>query len=128
MRAAAATKENVTIEVAGNSFAFVAKEVTTENELSKLRLPEAIEVEKWPAAQFEKQWNAKSVLLIMNPELSEPIAIDASRISKRDPSGLSIVTSIAIAEALAGSAVTDAESGQLVGLLTNVKGVWTVAQ
>ncbi len=128
VRAAAATKENVTIEVAGNSFAFVAKEVTTENELSKLRLPEAIEVEKWPAAQFEKQWNAKSVLLIMNPELSEPIAIDASRISKRDPSGLSIVTSIAIAEALAGSAVTDAESGQLVGLLTNVKGVWIVAQ
>jgi paraquat-inducible protein B len=128
VRAAAATKESVTIEVAGNSFAFIAEEVTTENELSKLSLPDSIEVEKWPVGQFNKQWNAKSVLLIMNPELSEPIAIDASRISNHDSSGLSIVTSIAINETLAGSAVTEAESGQLVGLLTKVKGVWTVAQ
>ena len=128
VRAASATKESVTIEVAGNSFAFIAKEATTENELSKLSLPDTIEVEKWPVGQFNKQWNSKSVLLIMNPELSEPIAIDASRISKHDSSGLSIVTSIAISETLAGSAVTEAESGQLVGLLTKVKGVWTVAQ
>jgi paraquat-inducible protein B len=127
VRAAAATKESVMIEVAGNSFAFVAKEVTTENELSKLLLPEAVEVEKWPVAQFDKQWNGKSVLLIMNPELSEPIAIDASRITKNDAIGLSVVTSIAISDTLAGSAVIDAESGQVVGLLTKVKGVWVVA-
>jgi len=128
VRAAAASKENVTIEVAGNSFAFSPKEVTTENELSKLIVPDAIEFEKWPVAQCNKQWNGKSVLLIINPELSEPIAIDASRISKNDTTGLSIVTSIAISDTLAGSAVTDAETGQLVGLLTKVKGVWIVAQ
>ena len=128
VRSAAATKENVTIEVAGNSFAFVAKEVITENELAKLRLPDAFQVEKWPKDQFNKQWNGKSVLLIINPELSEPIAIDASRISKNDAIGLSIVTSIAISDTLAGSAVADAETGQLIGLLTKVKGVWTVAQ
>lgn len=128
VRSAAATKENVTIEVAGNSFAFVAKEVIIENELAMLLLPDAFQVEKWPKNQFNKQWNGKSVLLIINPELSEPIAIDASRISKKDAIGLSIVTSIAISDTLAGSAVADAETGQLVGLLTKVKGVWTVAQ
>lgn len=128
VQAAAAAKEDVTIEVAGNSFPFVAKDVTTENELSKLPLPAAIESEKWPVAQFNQKWNGKSVLLVVNPELSEPIAIDASRISKNDANGLAIVPSIAISDTLAGSAVTDAESGELVGLLTKVKGVWTVAQ
>lgn len=128
IRAASAAKESVTIEVAGSSFAFAAKEVTAENEISNLMIPSSIEIEKWPIAQFDKQWNSKSVLLIINPELSEPIAIDASRISKHDTLGLSIVPSIAISDTLAGSAVTDAESGQLVGLLTKVKGVWIVAQ
>ncbi len=128
VRAATATKENVTIEMAGSSFAFSEKEVSNENELSRLALPDAIEFEKWPVAKFNKQWNGKSVLLIINPELNEPIAIDASRISKNDAVGLSIVTSIAISNTLAGSAVTDAETGELVGLLTKVNGVWIVAQ
>ena len=128
IRAAAATKETVNIEVAGSSFAFAAKEVVTENELSRLNVPADIELDKWPTAQFNKQWNTHSVLLIVNPELNEPIAIDSSRIAKHDALGLSIVSSIAIANTLAGSAVTDAETGQLVGLLTKVNGVWIVAQ
>ena len=128
IRAAAATKETVNIEVAGSSFAFAAKEVVTENELSRLNVPADIELEKWPVAQFNKQWNTTSVLLIVNPELNEPIAIDSSRIARHDSTGLSIVSSIAIANTLAGSAVTDAETGQLVGLLTKVNGVWIVAQ
>ncbi len=127
VRAAAATKESVTIEVAGSSFAFSAKDVASENELSRLTVPDAIEFEKWPVAQFDKQWNGNSVLLIINPELNEPIAIDASRISKKDDVGLSIVTSIAISNTLEGSPVTEAETGQLVGLLTKVKGIWVVA-
>lgn len=128
VRAAATAKEKVTIEVAGSSFAFVAKDTFIENELAKLSVPGSIELERWPVSQVNKQWNIKSVLLIINPELNEPIAIDSSRISKHDTSGLSIVSSIAISDALDGSVVTDAETGQLVGLLTKVKGVWIVAQ
>lgn len=127
VQAAAAANENVTIEVAGGSFAFAAKDVVTENQLSKLSVPVGLELEKWPVAQFNKQWNSSSVLLIVNPELNESIAIDSSRIAKQDAIGLSIVSSIAIADTLAGSAVTDADTGQLIGLLTKVKGVWTIA-
>jgi paraquat-inducible protein B len=128
VRVAAATKENVTIELAGKSFVFAAKDIAIENELSKLPIPDGLEVEKWPVAQFNKQWNENSLLLIINPELNEPIAIDSSRIAKRDEAGLTIVSSIAITDTLAGSSVLDAETGQLVGLLTKVNGVWMVAQ
>ncbi len=128
VRAALSAKENVSIEIAGSSFAFAAKDVTTESELTKLTLPGNVEVDKWPVAEISKQWTNKSVMLIMNPELSEPIAIDASRIANHDTVGLSIVSSIALSDSLVGSPVTDAESGKLLGLLTKVKGDWLIAQ
>jgi paraquat-inducible protein B len=128
VRAAVAAGDKVSIEVAGSSFAFVAKEVVMQGELAKLNLPTGIEVDRWPIAEIDSEWTGKNVLLVINPELNEPIALDASRITKQDVNGLAIVTSIPISDALAGSPVTDAETGFLAGLLTRVNGVWIVAR
>jgi len=102
--------------------------VATQGELSKLTLPKGLDVEKWPVAQLNSEWTGKNMLLIINPELSEPIALDASRIAKKDADGLTIVSSIPLSDTLGGSAVTDAETGLLVGLLTKINGVWIVAR
>ena len=128
IRAATAAGSEVAIEVAGSSVAFRPADVATQGELSKLTLPDGLDVEKWPVAQMNSEWTGKNMLLIINPELSEPIALDASRIAKRDTNGLAIVNSIPLSDALSGSAVTDAETGLLVGLLTKSNGVWIVAR
>ena len=128
VRAAAAAGDGVAIEVAGSSVSFVAKDVATKGELSKLRMPENSNSDSWPIAELNGAWTGKNLLLIINPELSEPIAIDASRIAKKDESGLTLVDSIPLSDTLSGSPVTDAESGQLVGLLSKVKGRWIVAR
>ena len=128
VRAAVAAGDNVTIEVAGSSFAFVAKDVALQGELAKFRLPSGVELDEWPVAEMNGTWTGKNILLVINPELSEPIAIDASRIAKSDASGLTLVESIPLSETLVGSPVTDAESGALVGLLSKAKGAWIVAR
>ncbi len=128
IRAAVAAGSDVVIEVAGSGFAFVASNVATQGELSKLTLPKGLEIDKWPVAQLNSEWTGKNLLLIINPELSEPIALDASRIAKKDTDGLTIVNSIPLSDTLSGSAVTDAETGLLVGLLTKSNGVWIVAR
>lgn len=128
VRAAVAAGDNVTIEVAGSSFAFVAKDVALQGELAKFRMPSGVELDEWPVAEMNGTWTGKNILLVINPELSEPIAIDASRIAKSDASGLTLVESIPLSETLVGSPVTDAESGALVGLLSKAKGAWIVAR
>ncbi len=128
IRAAAAAGDNVAIEVAGSSFAFRTKEVTLQTELAKLKPPSGLDVEKWPVAKMDGKWTGTNMLLVINPELSEPIALDASRIEKNDANGLTLVASIPLSDTLIGSPVTDAETGLLVGLLSKVNGDWIVAR
>jgi paraquat-inducible protein B len=127
VRAAMAAGDNVTIEFAGESFAFDSGNVEIQEQLAKFILPTSVGGDKWRAKEVNKSWSNKSILLVINPELNEPLALDVSRITKQDATGLSIATAISISPALEGSAVTNSESGQLVGLLTEVGGVWTVA-
>ncbi len=127
VRAATNAGEAVTIEIAGASFPFDPQQFTIAGETARVKLPDTVEGEKWPAKEVNSQWSQNTVLLVVNPELTEPVALDASRIAKQDESGLSIVPAITLAEALSGSAVTNSETGALVGLLTQVDGTWIVA-
>ncbi len=128
VKAAAAAGDQVTIEIAGSSFPFEAQKFETKGELAKVALPATIEGDRWSADDVNSNWSNKSVLLVINPELSEPLPVDASRITKQDASGLSLATAISISPTLAGSAVIDSESGEVLGLLSEVNGVWIVAK
>ncbi len=128
VRAAVEAGDKVMIEIAGTSFPFDATQFETRGEVAKVKLPESVEGDRWPAGELNEIWSGKSILLVINPELSEPIAIDGSRITQQDAKGLSIARAIPISPTLDGSAVTNAESGTLIGLLTEVNGTWMVAK
>ena len=72
-------------------------------------------------------WTPESVLLIANPGLAEPIALDSTRVALKKDGDLQIASGVPISNSLAGSPVVDATSGRLVGLLLLIGGEWTVA-
>ncbi len=113
VRAANAAGKNVTIEVAGTSLPFAAGQVVQQGEVSLIPIPNSITLERWPTSEINTTWSGKEVMLVVNQELNEPIAIDASRVAKNDSRGLHLISSIPISEALEGSAVTDAQTGRL---------------
>jgi paraquat-inducible protein B len=124
---AANRAEKVNIELAGSSFPFIASEVVVRGALASLKLPTPMELERWPVDQLEYHWDGKSNLLIINPELSEPMALDPSRFVKKLDDGFTIAPAISISEALAGSPVIDSKTGYIVGLLTRMDGSWGIA-
>lgn len=119
--------QSVNLELAGSRFAFDPAMVRTLGELSEVTLPSAIDAATWPAEQLDAHWSGKSNLLVINPELSEPLALDSSRFTQRNQNSMAIVSGISISDGLAGSPVVDVAGGKVVGLLTKVNGAWSVA-
>lgn len=126
VRHSASASDQVTIEVAGKSMPFDDQPALISEEVAKLEIPAEAKLNAWPAAQITQSWSAESVLLVVNPELTEPLAIDGTRVSKRSDIGLTIAPGVAIASPLEGSPVVDATSGKLIGLLMAAADGWMI--
>ena len=115
----------VNIEIAGKSFALVPEMVKFRGATASLPIPKLVEVATWEA-QRVGAWDAKSILFVINPELSEPLALDATRVSLVPKLGLEIAEGVPIANSLEGSPVLVAESAKLLGLLVKRENKWFV--
>lgn len=121
------TEKDVQIEIAGKSFSFDANQAPIRGAAARLRVPPKAMVPKWDAEEVTANWSAKDVLLVVNPELTEPLPLDATRLNLVKGLGLRIAPGVPIAETLDGSPVVATESGKVVGLLTNRDDGWIVA-
>lgn len=127
VKAAQEAGHDVQIEIAGRSFLFNSSQVESTGLIAAIPLPSETPVEMWPVSKVTPDWAGQEVLLVNNPELSEPLAIDVSRIMRRDSTMLELAPAIAISETLEGSVVVDGATGDVVGLLTRVSNSWRVA-
>jgi paraquat-inducible protein B len=131
IRQASLAGDEVAIEVAGKSFplgtnAAVTKSLERAGSLFSLPLPESVQVSRWPVSDTSPQWDSQSVLLVVNPELSEPLAIDGTRLAKSNSQRINLAPGVAIAPALTGSPVVHADSGKLLGLLVLIDNQWSI--
>ncbi|MCA9132203.1 MAG: MCE family protein [Planctomycetales bacterium] len=127
LRQATAAESPVTIEIAGQSFPYDAKQTTRHGEVSSLPLPNMTRITPWPAAKIAPRESPRSVLLIANPELNEPLAVDGTRLASQSANRWSIAPGVAIAEELSGSPVVDSNSGKVIGLLSKDSQGWFIA-
>lgn len=119
--------EKVAIEVAGISFELNGSELIVDGEIVHLPAPEEMESAwHWPRAQLDARGPGDATLLIVNPELSVPMAIDSTRVSKGAGGVLQIAPGVAIAAGLSGSPAVNADTGRLFGLLVRLESDWVV--
>jgi ABC-type transporter Mla subunit MlaD len=132
VRRAQQAGSDITIEVAGHSFALAEASLGAPSAdgaqlLATLPFPaEAPQVAIWSNDDIATAWSSESVLLVVNPELHEPIAIDGTRLVNTGPRSIGIAPGVAIAPALSGSPVIDAATGKLLGLLLLENGKWSI--
>ncbi len=116
----------VTVEVEGYSFDIELPAILRMGGLARINLPPTISVPTWPRPLFANSWSQKTPLLIVNPELIEPLAIDFQRVRKVDDT-LQISSEVPLAPGLAGSAVLDTSNGTIIGLLSETDSGWQIA-
>lgn len=126
--AAQAANGPVNLEIAGSSRELDLAKIANRNGIASVPLPKDVKVVRWPAEKIaDKPWNGKSALIVVNPELSDPLPLDASRASGSKDGSIEINEAVPIHKSLEGSAVIDTEGGMLLGLLVNLDGRWYVA-
>lgn len=123
----------VMIEVAGHSFPLPdappnGDSASPSPSLASLRLPAAVELPTWNTQDIDGQWSAESVLLVVNPELHAPLAIDGTRLSNSTAQTLQLAPGVAIAAPLSGSPVANAVTGKVLGLLLLENGQWSIGR
>lgn len=127
IKAAQAAKGEVHLEIAGSSMALNPEKIVDAGGLANVPLPLEIKLPRWPVAKIAKQpWSGKTDMLVINPELSEPMPLDASRGSGSAEGRIEINAAVPIYKSLEGSAVIEAGSGQLLGLLISSDSGWNV--
>ncbi len=120
------------LEIAGEAVAFEAEQVILKGSVGLYPLPSEWSGESWATDSvhfLEKSITsmpASLVLLVVNPELSEPLAIDSTRFDFMDNSELRIARGVPIPKQLNGSPVIEASSGKVVGLLSSTEAGWVV--
>ncbi len=118
---------DVRLEIAGTSSELKPANIQTNGGIASLDLPKGVEAERFPVENIAKSaWNGKTTLLVINPELREPLPLDASRASSRGDGTILINEAVAIHKTLEGSAVMEATSGELLGLLVRLDENWIV--
>jgi ABC-type transporter Mla subunit MlaD len=122
------TGSDVLIEVSGKSFALEAALTKVQGAVAALSLPDEVVVAEWATQDIDSRWSRETVLLIVNPELSEPLAVDATRISDKPGIGLAIAPGVAISPPLNGSPVVNSVTGKLFGLLMESDEGWLIGQ
>ena len=128
IKSAAEAKTLVNIEVAGSSQEIDPTKTETTQAVVQLPLSSELRLERWPREKLSnKSWNGKTALLVVNPELSEPMPLDASRAAPNAKGEIEINTAVPMHKSLEGSAVIDTTSGELLGLLVSLNNRWIVA-
>lgn len=127
LESATEASEELTIEVAGKSVVLLPETITRDGLTSRVMLPPDAQVTRWPSDQ-RGEWKPDSVVLIVNPELSEPMPLDATRVTWDNDQGLVIASGLAISESLEGSPVVDSETGLLIGMLVRNEESWIVTR
>ncbi len=129
IKAAVDAKTNVNIEIAGNSQEFQPTAQDAAKAVVELPLPSNLKEQAWPRArQADKPWNGKTTLLIVNPEMNEPLPLDASRAAPATGNLIEINSAVPLHKSLEGSAVIDTATGELLGLLVSLDNRWIVAR
>ncbi len=118
----------VTIEVAGTSLSYEPGKAAIQSATGAINLPDSVVVDRWSRNNVVSELAASTTLLVINPELSEPLAIDHTRVSKSEVGNLSIAPGVSIAPTLEGSPVVDAATGKLIGMLVNSNDRWLVGK
>jgi paraquat-inducible protein B len=119
---------SVTLEIEGISVAFLPDKVEMFGVLAKHPLPAGWKGTMWDLQQIPGDLGPGSVLLVINPELTEPIAIDQGRLEMLPGVGWKIATTVAISAQLNGSSVVDAGTGRLVGLISKTDSGWAIGR
>ncbi len=124
--AAQEANADVRIELIGQSIPFEREKVTVQDGLAKIPFPASTRLVIWPIAKVSSKWTSKSVLLVVNPELSEPLALDGTRLAVLEAGGIRIAPGVPLSNTLDGSPVVDSKTGNLVGLLTESDDGWII--
>ncbi|MCA9128929.1 MAG: MCE family protein [Planctomycetales bacterium] len=120
--------ESVIIELAGQSFDFVPNTSGRKRGVEKIEFAGNVNAKRFPAAELSDNFSDKSVFLIVSPEISEPIALDGTRVMVEKGVGLRIAPGIPISAELGGSPVVAADTGKLYGLLVQGPDSWLIAR
>lgn len=127
IKGALQAKGPASLEIAGTSTTFDPSEVVDAAGVALVPLPAQVKVQRWPVAKIADQpWNGRTDLLIVNPELNEPLPLDAARGSGTPDGRIEINAAVPIYKSLEGSAVIEAASGRVLGLLVDLDSGWNV--
>ncbi len=124
---AAAAEQEVDIEMQGKKFSFTTAPKDGPSTV-KITFSKSIDVPKFSTKRVSYDFNDKTVFLIVNPELSQPLALNGSRLAIEGSLGLRIAPGVPIADELTGSPVVNAETGDLYGLLVRGETSWVIAK
>lgn len=117
----------VQLETAGTSFSLPKQSNSISEFVWTIPVPSGVVKERWATANVASGWTAEDTLLVVNPELTDPLAIDATRLSKLSAGGLQIAPGVAIPSQLEGSPVINARTGKIYGMLVVAQSGWVVA-
>lgn len=120
---ARSASDEVTIEVGGKGIALVEETASVEGPITRLMPPPDVEIDPWN--RFSS-WSGTAVLLVVNPELSEPIALDRTRVTIEEGAGIRIAQGVSLSETLIGSPVMDADQLTVIGLLDYDNKTWFI--
>jgi hypothetical protein len=122
------TGSQVVLEIAGTSIPLDPSKVAIQGGVGFVSLPSDLLSDRvWPEQNVSSAWQSNSVLLVVSPELTEPVALDATRLEPLPGIGLRIAPGVPLSEHWIGLPVIDSASGNVYGLLTRSDSGWAIA-
>ncbi len=118
----------VVIETRGQVFDYKPSTRHAAYRTERIELPPSIAVTSYSIQNVSEEFNNNSVFLVINPELSQPLALDSTRVAIAQNIGLKIAPGIPLSDELLGSPVINAVSGKLYGLLVQQDDGWYIAR
>lgn len=118
----------VVLETSGTSFPLDPSKVSIQGGVGFVPLPpDLLSDSLWPEQNVSSAFLESSVLLVVGPQLTEPVALDATRLEPLQDIGLRIAPGVPLSEEWMGLPVVDSASGNLYGLLARTNAGWTIA-
>lgn len=118
----------VTIETQGKTFEFSPIQRGPGLRVESIKFPASIAAQRFSVKNISDAYSDKSVFLVVNPELSQPMALDTTRISVAPETGFRVAPGIPLSKELLGSPVVESSTGNLYGLLIESSDGWYIAR